>query len=111
MKFRIVIALAIFSVAGLVSAGQAWSPSDPVEIKYVYPYTDGLAFVVDGYSHHLSTCNNGSKFEIHSSHGNYQVMSSTLLMAFASGKKIRFSIDDSQSAGCSPDITQMIVLP
>ena len=105
---QISLAVLIFMVlcvpAG-VRAAEIWS--GPTTITILYPSSDALAFMTE-YSHPQSTCDNGKRFMISMSNPNYDVLASSLLAAFYSGKTIRMNFVET-GPSCAVEINRFYV--
>ena len=88
---KISLATILFIVLCLpVGAGATEIWSSPTKITMLYPASDGLLFITE-YSHPQATCDNGKRFMIAMTNPNYDVLASSLLAAFYSGKTIRMN--------------------
>ena len=100
----IIILTCLFS--GSANAATVWSGK--VKTLNVYPTSTALAFVVE-YSHPISTCDDGGRFQLDENAANYNVLASTLLAAFMAGKEIRIGFGDTQTPTCSPIVNRFRV--
>jgi len=106
IKYKILI-ISLLACMALNVYSDPWSGTS--EIMWVYPTTDGLAFITSYKNEGISSCDNGARYMISSKHPNYNVLSSALLAAFFSDKKISFNIDSGQEKTCSPTINRFNV--
>jgi len=91
---------------GIVSA-DPWSGN--ATINTLYPTTDGLTFMTSYVNTELSLCDGGKRFKIAKTHPNYDVMVSTMISAFMSGKEISFNIESGQQPSCAPAINRFLL--
>ena len=97
----------LFYLPAGAGATEVWS--DPTAITLLYPNSASLVFNTE-YSHPLSRCDNGTRFEISMTNPNYDVMVSSLLAAFYSGKTIRMNFVDA-GPRCAVIINRFFVYP
>ena len=101
------ILFTILWTPGGAVAAEIWS--DPTPITVLYPNSGSRAFNT-AYSHPQSTCDNGTRFEISMANPNYDVLVSSLLAAFYSGKTIRMNFAET-GPRCAVIVNRFFVYP
>jgi len=105
MKYFILLLYIVASVA----QSAAWKDSPYIEIKRLYPHSDGLSFYPDYSDSNVSSCDGGTRFELVATDKNYNVKASALMAAYASGKKVLLRYDSSQPKRCAAIVDRFIV--
>ncbi|GLX85932.1 hypothetical protein tloyanaT_21840 [Thalassotalea loyana] len=101
--------LSLFSFGFLSCSVQCGTWVNNVKIEALYPTTAGLVFIVDAPNLSLSNCDGGRRYIIPMSHPNYDVLSSSLLLAFSMDKDTNINVDDVESPICQPTINRIYV--
>lgn len=78
------------------------------KITHLYPSNDGMIFMVEDPLPEFSACDDGKRFLISINHPNYDVMVSSLLLAYSVGKSIRINLNTISNTTCSPSINRFI---
>lgn len=105
MKRSLILFLSIIS---LNASADVWTGN--TGIRWVYPNNGGVSLGTKDYANEaLSSCDQGRRFTILSTHPNYDAMVSALMMAFAAGKEISMNIDEDAGKVCAPEINRFFV--
>ncbi|MCW8091129.1 hypothetical protein [Alteromonas sp. ASW11-130] len=104
---KTVITSILVLIAGNSIAGE-WSST--TNIDWLYPTTTGLIFATKDYSNtDYSSCDNGRRYFISTSHANYETLSSSMMAAFMANRKVKVNIDVPPQPSCSPTINRAII--
>ncbi|MEM7765645.1 MAG: hypothetical protein AAF290_16385 [Pseudomonadota bacterium] len=102
----VLLLIGLSMTANDADAAEVWISQ--TRITNLYPTSTSLFFVTE-YAMPLSTCDNGSRFEIPMSTPNYNVLASALFAAFHSGHPIRMNFDDAPGPRCDVVINRFFV--
>lgn len=107
MKMKKYITL-VFLLAS-AAEGATWKDSPYVTIERLYPHSEGMAFYPDYSDKNVSSCDNGTRFNLVASDENYEVKVSVLMAAYMAGKKVLLRYDSSQPKQCAAVVDRFIV--
>ncbi len=107
MKYIYIAIVCILLMHTKLHAAEIWTGYH--NVNFLYPSASGLIIISEYSNSERSSCDNGKRYLINKSHPNYDTLVSSMLMAFASDKKLTFVINDSQPRTCSPDINRFII--
>ncbi len=106
-KYLIILVMFFYAT---YSNADPWHPETGwMKVTHLYPANGGLAFMVSVPNSELSLCDGGRRFIVRLDHENYQVLASTILLAYSMGKDIRMNLNDQELPNCDPSINRLVV--